>query len=254
MNITVSAICDKGMVRNGNEDAVLVNTDILRDAQANYNFNIEEKTKPFLIAVADGMGGHAAGEVASSYLVSSLSEKVLKLNQALEGDAIKQAVGIWVGEIHEDLLSKGRSAPELNGMGSTLIGLLFYSQKIFSINVGDSRLYRYRNGILAKLSKDHSLREVSGDEEAPSNIILNSFGGGKTIYFDFEELTSRIAVNDILLLCSDGLSSELNDDVIEHSIDKDLTGYDLVEMAKIKGGKDNISVILIKIISDNEKQ
>ena len=249
MNIRVSAICDKGLARSINEDAILINKDILRDTQSDYDIDINDTKAPFMIAVADGLGGHEAGEVASSFVVSSLSDKVSHLSQGLSVNDLKKTLNILIKEIHEEILAKGRSIPELNGMGSTMNGILFYSNKIFSINVGDSRLYRFRAGVLACLTKDHTLREISGNENSPSNIILNSFGGGKTIFFDFEELSARILTDDVLLICSDGLTLELSDDEIETLIEKGLSVNDLVNAAKSKGGKDNISVILIKIVN-----
>jgi protein phosphatase len=97
-----------------------------------------------------------------------------------------------------------------------------------------------------QISKDHSLREITGNKDIASNIITNSFGGGEKIFVDFDSAGSKIFSNDAFLLCSDGLSDELNDEEIEETLGNKKNAVDeLLKKAKNKGGKDNISIILV---------
>ena len=97
-----------------------------------------------------------------------------------------------------------------------------------------------------QISKDHSLREITGNKDIASNIIINSFGGGEKIFVDFDSIGSKIFNDDVLLLCSDGLSDELNDEEIEETLGNKKNIVDeLLKKAKNKGGKDNISIILV---------
>jgi protein phosphatase len=130
-------------------------------------------------------------------------------------------------------------------MGSTFVGILFFQNSIFLINIGDSRLYRFREEILTQLSRDHSLSEMTNNPDAPKNIIVNSFGAGQKIFFDFEDISNRILHNDKILLCSDGLNSELADDEIESLISDTLDPIRFVSAVKNKEGNDNVSVIII---------
>ena len=115
------------------------------------------------------------------------------------------------------------------------------------INIGDSRLYRFREGILSQLSRDHSLSEMTNNPDAPKNIIVNSFGAGQKIFFDFEDISTRILDSDILLLCSDGLTGELTDEEIEPILCQPDSIDILINQAKDHGGKDNISIIICEI-------
>ena len=246
MQLKIVAISDKGYVRGHNEDMILIGNDVFRDGRKETLIDLNDENKIFFIAVADGMGGHNAGEVASEMVLRKIREKISGLETDLTGKDLSMKISEWVKEIHSDILNEGNRDINKKGMGSTLIGALFYNNKIYYLNVGDSRLYRLRNGYLMQISKDHSLREITGNKDIASNIITNSFGGGEKIFVDFSFAGSKIFNDDAFLLCSDGLSDELNDEEIEETWGNKKNIVDeLLKKAKNKGGKDNISIILV---------
>jgi len=246
MQLKISAVSDKGCVREHNEDMILIGKDIFRDDRKEILIDLNNENKKFFVAVADGMGGHNAGEVASEMVLRKMNEKINGLEMNLTEKDLSLKISEWVKEIHLDILNEGNKDINKKGMGSTLIGALFYNNKIYYLNVGDSRLYRLRNGYLMQVSKDHSLRETIGNKDIASNIIINSFGGGENIFVDFASVGSKIFNDDALLLCSDGLSDELNDEEIEETLgNKENAVDELLKKAKNKGGKDNISIILV---------
>ena len=246
MKLNIIAVSDKGCVRAHNEDMILIGNDILRDGRKEILIDLNNENKKFFVAVADGMGGHNAGEVASEMVLRKMNEKINGLEMNLTEKDLSSKISEWVKEIHSDILKEGNKDINKKGMGSTLIGALFYNNKIYYLNVGDSRIYRLRNGYLMQISKDHSLREITGNKDIASNIITNSFGGGEKIFIDFAPVGSKIFNDDVLLLCSDGLSNELSDDEIEEILgNKENTVDVLLNKAKSKGGNDNISIILL---------
>lgn len=245
MKLIINAVSDIGNVRTNNEDMILVGNEFLRDASKNYEFDFESSEHPFLIAVADGMGGHKGGEYASEIVLAEMNKAVRDLKNELSNAELKSFLNERITAIHTRLLDEGAKDTEKTGMGSTFVGILFFQRSVFLINVGDSRLYRFRERILTQLSRDHSLSEMTNNPDAPKNIIVNSFGAGQKIFFDFEDISQRIMNDDKILLCSDGLNSELTDDEIESVLADNHGSSLLVEAAKNKEGKDNISVIII---------
>jgi len=247
MKLEIHSISDKGK-RTNNEDMVLVGTDIFRDDLRNYEINITENQKPYLIAVADGMGGHNAGEYASELVLQNIFASIGNLPGHLNTDELKNHLEQNIKKIHSILLTEGENDLSKKGMGSTFCAIIFYFDNIYSINIGDSRLYRYRDGILVQLTRDHSLREFTGDKNIPKNIIVNSFGGGEKIFFDFECITKKVLPDDILLLCTDGLTDGLNDMLLEQIIEKNNKVPSLIQYSIENGSVDNISCIYIKIL------
>jgi protein phosphatase len=251
MKLEISAISDKGCVREHNEDMVLIGEDIFRDNSRQLVIDLNNNQKLF-IAVADGMGGHNAGEIASEIVLQKMISKINLLEANLSEKELSERISEWAKEIHYYILDEGNKDLNKKGMGSTLIGVLFYNDKAYYINVGDSRLYRFRNGNLMQISKDHSLREVTGNKNIPSYIILSSFGGGEKISVDFAPVGGKIIDGDCLLLCSDGLSDMLPDSEIEDILnnEKENQIMRLLTETKNKGGKDNITIALIHINTD----
>jgi len=226
---------------------VLIGEDIFRDDKRELSFELDEQNKTLFVAVADGMGGHNAGEVASEIVLRKIGERIKTLEEGLTEKELREKISQWVKEIHYYIIEEGNKEIGKKGMGSTLIGALFYGEAAYYINVGDSRLYRFRRGNLLKISRDHSLREMTGNENIASNLIINSFGGGENIFVDFLPIGGKLLTEDILILCSDGLSDMLSDNDIESLLDKG-NGIDkLLFEAKNKGGNDNISIVLICI-------
>ena len=255
MKLQIFGISDKGCVREHNEDMVIIGESIFRDDTKEIAVELDENNNIFFVAIADGMGGHNKGEVASELVLTKMSEKIKTLSSGLEEAELKIKITEWAKEIHEYIETEGNKDISYKGMGTTLIGVIFYNNKVYYINAGDSRLYRYRRGYLTKISRDHSLREVTGNENIDSHILLNSFGGGKKVEIDFEPVGGKIVNDDNFLLCSDGLTDMLNDDEIEEIIGKENAVFNLVEQAKQKGGKDNISIVLLNIsVQQKEKK
>ena len=207
---------------------------------------------PNLFIVADGMGGHQAGDFASSYSVKKFLESVsLSLQKnphKIFADAIRYA--------NRELIEKSKSNPELKGMGTTLVALTIVDDKAYVANVGDSRLYLMEDSLM-QITVDHSLvqemikiGELTKEDarlHPDKNIITRAVGAGRDINADYFEFT--ITKDSILLMCSDGLSNMVADDqiaVLLKSADApEKVGKKLVETANRNGGKDNIAVIVI---------
>lgn len=235
---------DRGRVRDSNEDSVL---ELPRDG---------------LFAVADGMGGHAAGEVASRLAVETLEEALA------DGDALpspEQLTGA-VREANRSILRDAEEHPGRSGMGTTLTALAIDGDLRWRIgHVGDSRAYLHRDGELRQLTTDHSWvgkRVAAGEltrEEARrhpmSSVLERALGTSRDVEVDVEE--GRAEAGDLFLLCSDGLS-----DMLPHAELESLLAPDggaetedgpgeladrLVSAANRAGGRDNITVVLVRL-------
>lgn len=255
---TITSASLTGKVRSNNEDMILVNDEFIRDRA--YKTELKNTGPPFLIAVADGMGGHNGGEIASEYVLRNMAhtislpgntreeEQDISLTTNFGADALKKILEAKIREVHQSLNSLGEKTPSLKGLGCTFTGLLFFEQRIFMIHIGDSRMYRLRGAFLAPLTNDHTKRNQLNDPDIPANILVNCFGGGVAgIFFDFEELTDRLVPGDKLVLCSDGLYGELTSEEIARGLLNGEIADELVQKANEKGGHDNISCIVIEI-------
>lgn len=248
MQLTISAISDKGCVREHNEDMVLIGNNVFRDDEMKLVVDLQGEDGKFFVAVADGMGGHNAGGIASEIVLQMMTEKISILEINLTEKQLADKVSQWINEIHSYILDEGSRNVERKGMGTTLVGVLFYNNMAYYLNVGDSKLYRFRDSYLTQVSEDHSLRKLTGDENIPSNILLNSIGGGEKIYVEFAPVSKKLFDGDTFLICSDGLSDMLIDDEIEEILNNREDSLNmLLTEAKRRGGKDNISIILVKI-------
>lgn len=232
-------------------------TDIGRTRMVNqdYVFSCQEPVGnlPNLFIVADGMGGHQAGDFASSYsvkkFIESVSLSLQKNPHKIFRDAIRYA--------NKELIEKSRSNPELKGMGTTMVALCILGEKAYVANVGDSRLYLMEENQLTQITVDHSLvqemirigelTKETARIHPDKNIITRAVGAGKDINVDFFEFS--ITKNSTLLMCSDGLSNMVEDDQIALLLKSAKTpekiGKKLIETANRNGGKDNIAVIVI---------
>ena len=223
--------CDIGCVRQNNEDIILLNGDIFRDKSQKRIFDLSPKAR-FSAIVADGMGGHNGGEFASEIAVQKFDEFLLSLPNGLrEADIILQFKN-WAEETHSFMISKSYELPDCEGMGTTLCGIVFYEDYVFAINIGDSRLYRFRDGILKQKTTDHSMRELTGDMSYPSGQIYNSLGAGTKAFADVISLTGQVLDEDIFLVCSDGLSDMLDNEMIEQILNNDPCAEKLVSAAR----------------------
>ena len=251
--IDAYGLTDVGKKRKHNEDA----------------YALDEAEGLFI--VADGLGGHAAGEVAAKITVETIEEFIaatrqkeeatwpFKYNHELHFNSNRLAIAIE--KANERVMSAVAAQPWLKGMGTTVVaGLL--NEKILSLaHVGDSRAYLYRAGELTRLTDDHSWvhEQVSAgiltEEEAKThplkNVVTRALGGGPSVAPDLREM--EFSRGDAFLFCSDGLTTMLSDEEIRDSIAEDETRtaellcQGLVDLANDKGGVDNITVVFVRI-------
>lgn len=242
MIIEAVAISDKGKVRKNNEDMALMGPVFLRDGNYEAHYRLE---KPLAFAVADGIGGSEGGEIASELVIKSLFDLVQGLQDDLKAEKIPEILKDWAEAVNRLVIMR---ADKLGnpGMGTTLTGLLFYHDSVFLFNAGDSRLYRLRDDFLRQLTKDQTLRELSGNKDFPGNIMYNAFGKIDDFFIDVNDITGQIRENDIFLLCTDGLSDMISNDEIESCLKDGSAPSLLIESAITAGGKDNITFIIIK--------
>lgn len=236
IQLNPGAVTDAGNVRTTNQDQLLVAGD--------------------LVAVADGMGGHRAGEVASRVAVEVLKERF-----AAEPTAVGLVAAVQAA--NAEVWSRGAADPELRGMGTTIAAAALVTdgtqRRLAIANVGDSRVYLLQEGRLVRLSSDHSLvaewvraGTLSEDEARTHprrNILTRVLGGGPDIEPHVAEVTP--ARGDRLLLCSDGLFNELDEPEITAVLlaipAPDTAASHLVALAKESGGSDNITVVIADI-------
>ncbi|MBO6188357.1 MAG: serine/threonine-protein phosphatase [Prevotella sp.] len=244
--ITLTAASRVGCVRSNNEDMVLAYDRLLRSDIYATEFQTENMDR-FVIALADGMGGHKAGEVASSDTLSNLQFFLSDLPQKLTPGEFYEMMVEWLQSINQIIDSKGRVNPSMADMGTTLVGVIYYNGKYYWLNCGDSRLYRLRDRQLKQISTDHSLSNARG-EKKHSNIITNCIGAGcKNSYIDMFEFTDDVRLGDTYMLCSDGLNDMVSDAAIEHLMNDGANANELCEAAIDAGGYDNVSVCVFKI-------
>ena len=245
--IVITAASRVGCVRNNNEDMVFAYDKFVRSEAYQTEF-MTENVDRFVIALADGMGGHLAGEVASADTLENLRFFVSDMPKGLSVSEVNKAMEVWLESIHKIITSKGHADPSMEGMGTTLVAVIYYEGKYFWINCGDSRLYRLRDGKLAQLTTDHSLNTLRG-EKRHSNIITNCIGAGcKHTYMDMVEFTDDFRYGDVYMVCSDGLSDMVSDDVIEQMMINGVSANRLCEAAIEKGGFDNVSVCVYSVM------
>lgn len=246
-SIVASVQTDPGCVREANEDS-----------GRHINPNDPELTqrRGTLTVVADGMGGHASGEVASQMAVELITELYYADNGLPATDALRNAIEVASGRI----FAASATSEAYAGMGTTVIALAIKDGQAFSAHVGDSRLYRFRNRKLEMLTLDHSQvmemvkHGVITMEQArvheDKNVILRAVGTQEAVEV---EVSAEFPVlpGDIFLLCSDGLSDMLEDTEIEAILqkggDQHTASEELIAAAKARGGHDNITVGLVMI-------
>lgn len=248
--ITISASSLTGLVREHNEDALLVCRQVVRDSELNTSAFLSPEDR-YVVAVCDGLGGQNAGEVASMDAAMQLAHRVATLRPGQPFARVQQLLHEWIKEEHAYLMALGEEDPSMSGMGTTLVGLLFYEGHVCWMNCGDSRLYRFREGILRQLSSDHSLYSITHREE-DLHVITNCLGGGADeAFLDVTDITGEVHEGDLFLLCSDGLTDMLTDEEIEQVLAATPEANALTQAAVEHGGRDNVSVCLLRI--DSEK-
>ena len=261
MNIEMQCrlITDVGCVRTNNEDMILLNGEYYRDQEAQQSYTLSGEAR-FCTLVADGMGGTNGGEFASELALQYFDQFLTQVPGGLSDEDFHEIIDRWAKHAHLGIVERGVQQPEYSDMGTTLTGLFGYGGRIYLINIGDSRTYRFRDGILKQLSRDHSMQEKYPDCSYPSSMIYNCLGGGspvEEVFADLVDITDKVLPDDRFIICSDGLSDMLSNDEIEDLINASLqpasttpdTVQVLVEAAKKAGGRDNVSVLLVHFIS-----
>ena len=216
---------------------------------------------PNLFVVADGMGGHNAGDYASSHAVQTLVDEIRRDADFNPIKVIRHAIET----ANTEILDRSRSDENLRGMGTTMVVCTIVGHYAYVANVGDSRLYVVQ-GEIHQVTKDHSLvqemvrmGEIKPEEarnHPNKNVITRAVGVEKEVNIDFFDL--RIRKGDKILLCSDGLSNMLEDNEIREIVtsggDVEERARKLITAANQNGGKDNISVVLVEPLSGEVKE
>jgi len=251
--VSIAGQTDTGRVRSHNEDYI--------------QWNAEQG----LVVLADGMGGARAGEVASELAVKTMVSQVASafdhargpLGHVAPGAAFTCAgemLGAALNQTNRIVFQVAKGQPQYTGMGTTLVAVMFYDDAMSVAYVGDSRLYRFRDGELSQVTEDHTVvqERVNGGfytlEQARTavskNIITRAVGVKDDVKVDV--LESAVQVGDVYLVCSDGLSDMLEDADIADTLSRrgtELapTASALIAMANDRGGHDNVSVILARV-------
>lgn len=247
MKLSISAASYVGSVRHNNEDMVLVDSKFIRNNKHWTMVDIADVDR-YLVALADGMGGHSSGEVASSDTLHNLQFYFSDLPPKLSVEDFNEAIFEWLESMNHIIDSKGRSDARFEGMGTTLVALAYYNSDFYWMNCGDSRFYRMHGSSLKQMTTDHSLSNLVGSDEH-SNVITNCIGGGcKMSYIDMVQCTADINSGDVLLLCSDGLTDMLTDMEILTLLESGADAAKLCKAAEQAGGYDNVSAAVIKIV------
>jgi protein phosphatase len=242
MKLIAGGQTDIGRLRSNNQDCLFVDTQL------------------GLFIVADGMGGHAAGEVASALAVAEIRARLApQLRSMAAPAALAPALSQAIHQTNLAVLQAAKDHPAWRGMGTTLTVLLLRDGQALLGHVGDSRLYRWRAGLLEQISDDHSLvgdqlrRGVITRQEAETsnlrNILLQAIGISSELEICEKQLP--LQPGDRFLLCSDGLTGMLNDERIAKLLGRELTPEQdcalLMEQALAAGGEDNISALLVRV-------
>ncbi len=235
-------LTDPGKVRDHNEDNVIIEVN---------------KSNEVLLAVADGMGGHRGGEIASSIAISNISKEFKKLDKL----GSKEEAILWiknsVSEANVEIYKYTEEHPDSKGMGTTIVLSVLTKDYLLFGNIGDSSGYVYKNKSIHKITNDHTLVNLlvkSGEiteEEAKDhprkNVLMKALGATTTVEMDIFDVETDV---DGILLCSDGLTNMLDDDQISKVLNEDTTIKEKISKLIIKsnnrGGTDNISVAFLK--------
>ncbi len=251
--LEVVTATDPGMVRSHNEDSIGTNAEI------------------GLAVLADGMGGYNAGEVASGIAVAMVTTEMKQALENEEPHAVDN-MGETLAEkfVRENsakanaaIFQTAKSQPQYAGMGTTLVVALFFDNRMTVGHIGDSRLYRLRNDVFDQVTRDHSLLQEQIEsgmltkEQARfsqnKNLVTRAVGIDPEV--ETEVHTYNVEPGDIYLLCSDGLSDMVQDEDIHSTLgalqaNLPLAAQQLVQLANDNGGRDNVSVILVRILAD----
>ncbi|ALO94896.1 Magnesium or manganese-dependent protein phosphatase [Streptomyces hygroscopicus subsp. limoneus] len=236
LSLRFAAGSHKGMIREGNEDSGYAG--------------------PRLLAIADGMGGQAAGEVASSEVISTL----VTLDDDVPGSDILTSLGVAVQRANDQLRAMVEEDPQLEGMGTTLTALLWTGQRLGLVHVGDSRAYLLRDGVLTQITQDHTwvqrlvdegrITEEEATTHPQRSLLMRALGSGDHVEPDLS--IREVRAGDRYLICSDGLSGVVSHQTMEETLASyqgpQETVQELIQLALRGGGPDNITVIVADVL------
>lgn len=246
MRIVTSGMSDVGCVRASNEDS----------------FGLFHSLDLFV--VADGMGGHAAGEVASKMVVDQIESYFRKTAETVSSEGPqdnKERLSKAISYANLQIFKTGTADPKLNGMGTTVVALFTNQEESIVGFVGDSRLYLLRDNTIEQLTHDHSmvndyvkkglLTPEAAEHHPQKHVLSRAMGTGPEVAVEVSSRTPQIG--DTYLLCSDGLSNKLSSadmcQIVEESEDLDAASKNLIQKAIQAGGEDNITVLLLSYIA-----
>ncbi|MDT0609656.1 Stp1/IreP family PP2C-type Ser/Thr phosphatase [Streptomyces lancefieldiae] len=236
LSLRFAAGSHKGMIREGNEDSGYAG--------------------PRLLAIADGMGGQAAGEVASSEVIST----IVALDDDVPGSDILTSLGTAVQRANDQLRQMVEEDPALEGMGTTLTALLWTGQRLGLVHVGDSRAYLLRDGVLTQITQDHTwvqrlvdegrITEEEAGTHPQRSLLMRALGSGDHVEPDLS--IREVRAGDRYLICSDGLSGVVSHQTMEDTLASyqgpQETVQELIQLALRGGGPDNITVIVADVL------
>jgi PPM family protein phosphatase len=245
LDIRAIVVSDLGMVRTNNEDCgyfVRPNDPKVRTERG------------FLGIVADGMGGHAAGEIASKLAVETIRTVYYQRDEGIE-----ECLFFAFTNANRQIYNEAQKNITRKGMGTTCTAVVICEQTIYYAHVGDSRLYHLHNGKLKQLSEDHTyvqelvkkgvITPQQADSHPERNVLTRAMGTQNRVEIDVDVISNKFNEGDRLLLCSDGLYDYFNQNEIEQILlEKPLkeAAYQLTGLAKERGGHDNITVVIIE--------
>jgi protein phosphatase len=252
--LEIASCTDPGMVRSHNEDS------------------IASDPANGLVVLADGMGGYNAGEVASGMATTVITTEVQQLlakvqpfdmDEETNAPVACRMIREQVLKANTSIYQAAQSQPQYAGMGTTLVVCLFYDNKMAVGHLGDSRLYMLRDGKFSQVTRDHSLLQEQIDsgiitaEQAKhaqhKNLVTKALGIDPTVEPEVKEYATK--PGDVYLLCSDGLCDMVDDEDVGMTLQAlggnlKLAAQQLVQMANDNGGKDNVSVILVRVLRE----
>ena len=252
----IGMLTDVGQVRTVDEDSILA---------ADLSFGVNSESSKFLLlAVADGMGGHAKGEEASKIALNAIARAVIP--DLLNNTPFTKILEKGIQNANQDILDHTAKNPEASGMGTTSVCAVVKDNQIHLANVGDSRAYRVSDDEICRVTKDHSyvqalidegdITEEQAREHPRKNEITRAVGIMPSIEVDTMKLT--LDSDESLLLCCDGVIAHLSDDdihkIIRDSSDPQTACQEIVDLANERGGSDNISLIILSSEGSDTKE
>ena len=252
----IGMLTDVGQVRTVDEDSILA---------ADLSFGVNSESSKFLLlAVADGMGGHAKGEEASKIALNAIASAVIP--DLLNNTPFTKILEKGIQNANQDILDYTAKNPEASGMGTTSVCAVVKDNQIHLANVGDSRAYRVSDDEICRVTKDHSyvqalidegdITEEQAREHPRKNEITRAVGIMPSIEVDTMKLT--LDSDESLLLCCDGVIAHLSDDdihkIIRDSPDPQTACQEIVDMANERGGSDNFSLIILSSEGSDTKE